>query len=75
MLDDITFLRNLLPSPKTAIKNPVLSGTRKISIVGTKYFKTFQITYYLPIRKTFISCCSCSLQHIFTYQTENKHIV
>lgn len=53
MFDDIAFLRNLQPSPKSAIENPVLPRTRKISIVGTKYFKAFQITYYLPIRKNF----------------------
>lgn len=70
----IAFLRNLQPSPKTAIKNPVLPRTRKIGIVRTKYFKAFQITYYLPIRKAFKLCCNCSSQHIFTYQTENKHI-
>lgn len=65
-LDDMTFLRTLQPSPKTAIKIPVLSRICKISIVGTKYFKIFQITYYLPNRKTFILCCSFSSQQNFT---------
>lgn len=73
MFDDIAFVRNLQPNPKTAIKNPVLPRTRKISTVGAKYFKAFQMTYYLPIKKTFKLCCNFSSQHIFTYQTENKH--